>query len=101
MQQRTAAPSSAYESDFAQWAETQATALREGRFADLDVTNLTEEIDDPSNRKRDIVRSRLKQNFTVVMFGQITIDTEAGPVTSDTATKPTCARARSGSGKTS
>jgi hypothetical protein len=59
MQQRTAVPSTAYESDFARWAEAQAAALREGRFADLDLANLTEEIDDLSNRKRDAIRSRM------------------------------------------
>jgi hypothetical protein len=55
--QRTAA--AGYDSDFALWAEEQAASLREGRFADLDLANLIEEIDDLSNRKRDAIRSRL------------------------------------------
>jgi hypothetical protein len=57
--QRTAP--AGYDADFALWAEDQAAALREGRFADLDMAHLLEEIDDLSNRKRDAIRSRLKQ----------------------------------------
>jgi hypothetical protein len=56
MQQTAAA---GYDTDFALWAETQAAALREGRFADLDLPHLLEEIDDLSNRKRDALLSRL------------------------------------------
>jgi hypothetical protein len=57
--QRTA--SAAYDADFALWAEEQATALRQGRFADLDMPHLLEEIDDLSNRKRDAIRSQFKR----------------------------------------
>jgi hypothetical protein len=55
--QRTAP--AGYDSDFTLWAEEQAVALREGRFADLDMPHLLEEIDDLSNRKRDELLSRL------------------------------------------
>jgi hypothetical protein len=55
--QRTAP--AGYDSDFTLWAESQAAALREGRFADLDMPHLLEEIDDLSNRKRDELLSRL------------------------------------------
>jgi hypothetical protein len=61
MQQRTPAAATDYDGDFARWAEAQAAALREGRFADLDLAKLTEEIEDLSNRKQDEIRSRLKQ----------------------------------------
>ena len=57
--QATAVPG--YDGDFALWAEAQALALRASRWADLDVAHLAEEIDDLSNRKRDELRSRLKQ----------------------------------------
>jgi hypothetical protein len=57
--QRTAP--AGYDADFALWAEEQAAALREGRFTELDVPHLLEEIDDLSNRKRDAIRSRIKQ----------------------------------------
>jgi hypothetical protein len=56
--QRTAAPAG-YETDFALWAQSQATALRERRFDDLDLSNLIEEIDDLSKRDRDAIRSRM------------------------------------------
>jgi len=48
-----------YEADFALWAESQAAALRDGRFADLDLPNLSEEIDALGRRDRRELRSRL------------------------------------------
>jgi hypothetical protein len=60
--QRTAP--AGYEGDFALWAEAQTAALREGRWADLDVENLTEEIDGLTRRDRREIRSRL----TVLMM---------------------------------
>lgn len=55
---RTAA---SYDEDFALWAETQAAALREGRFADLDLENLGEEIDSLSRSDRRELLHRLTQ----------------------------------------
>jgi hypothetical protein len=55
------APTAGYEIDFALWAQTQAAALREGRFADLDLPHLLEEIDDLSGSLRREIRSRIKQ----------------------------------------
>src|SRR5450631_2923284 len=55
--QRTAP--AGYDDDFALWAEEQAAALREGRFSELDMPHLLEEIDDLSNRKRDALLSRM------------------------------------------
>jgi hypothetical protein len=60
MQQRTA-PAAGYETDFVLWAESQAVALRTGRFVDVDMANLLEEIDDLSGSIRREIRSRLKQ----------------------------------------
>jgi hypothetical protein len=57
--QRTA--TAGYDADFALWAEEQAAALREGRFADLDMAHLLEEIDDLSGSLRREIRSRLRQ----------------------------------------
>src|SRR5450631_979245 len=34
-----------YDTDFALWIEDQVAALRDGRFGDLDVTNLVEELE--------------------------------------------------------
>ena len=55
--QRTAA--AGYDTDFALWAESQAAALREGRFGDLDLANLIEEIDSLSRSDRRQLQSRL------------------------------------------
>jgi hypothetical protein len=48
-----------YESDFVRWAEEQAAALREGRFLDLDLPNLSEEIEALSRSDRRELGSRL------------------------------------------
>jgi hypothetical protein len=48
-----------YEADFALWAESQAAALRDGRFADLDLPNLSEEIDALGRRDRRELRARI------------------------------------------
>ena len=55
--QRTAA--AGYDTDYALWAESQAVALREGRFADPDLANLLEEIDSLSRSDRRQLQSRL------------------------------------------
>jgi hypothetical protein len=57
--QRTAA--AGYDTDFALWAESQAAALREGHFGELDMAHLLEEIDDLSGSLRREIRSRLRQ----------------------------------------
>jgi hypothetical protein len=54
---RRAAPAG-YDDDFALWAEEQAAALREGRFTELDLPRLLEEIDDLSGSIRREIRSR-------------------------------------------
>jgi hypothetical protein len=53
------AAAAGYEADFALWAESQAAALRDGRFLDLDVPNLAEEVEDLARRDRQELRSRL------------------------------------------
>jgi hypothetical protein len=59
MQQLT--ETAGYDTDFALWAETQAAALRERRFDDLDLENLSEEIDSLSRSDRREIRNRLTQ----------------------------------------
>jgi hypothetical protein len=51
------APAAGYDADFALWVQDQAAALRDGRFGDVDVANVVEELEAlvHSNR-RDIVR---------------------------------------------
>src|ERR1700722_8705792 len=48
-----------YESDFAAWAETNAELLRAGRFSEVDLENVAEEIGDLAKRQRHALRSRL------------------------------------------
>jgi hypothetical protein len=46
-----------YEEDFPLWAERQAALLRGGRFDELDLDNLIEEVEDLSRRERESVES--------------------------------------------
>ncbi len=48
-----------YEDDYVRWADEQAAALAEGRFADLDLVNLADEIGSLSGRDRRELVSRL------------------------------------------
>jgi hypothetical protein len=48
-----------YDLDFAQWAERNAQLLRSGRFADADIENIAEEIEDLAKSKRSALRSRI------------------------------------------
>jgi hypothetical protein len=49
-----------YETDVVAWAERQAEALRAGRFDELDLENLAEEIADVSRREADALESHLE-----------------------------------------
>jgi hypothetical protein len=49
-----------YEQDFCLWVEKASNLLRAGRFDDLDMENLLEEIEDMSNSQRRSLKSNLK-----------------------------------------
>jgi hypothetical protein len=49
-----------YEQDYSQWAETMADLLESGRFTELDLENLVEEVRDLSKRERDRLLSSLR-----------------------------------------
>jgi hypothetical protein len=49
-----------YEQDFGLWAEEMARLLAEGKFAELDIENLVEEVRDLSKRERDRLLSSLR-----------------------------------------
>jgi Domain of unknown function DUF29 len=49
-----------YEKDFPLWAERQAALLRAKRFAELDLENLIEEVEDLSRRERETVESHVE-----------------------------------------
>ena len=46
-----------YDEDFPLWAERQAALLRAGRFDELDLENLIEEVEDLSRRERESIES--------------------------------------------
>jgi hypothetical protein len=48
-----------YEQDYGLWAEQMADFLSAGRFAELDIDNLVEEVRDLSKRERDRLLSSL------------------------------------------
>jgi len=48
-----------YEDDAHAWALEQAALLKEGRFADLDLPNLADEVEDVANREYDKLESNL------------------------------------------
>jgi len=50
----------AHSSDFALWAIAQGRLLREGRFDELDIENLFDEVDDLGQARRSELRSRLE-----------------------------------------
>lgn len=49
-----------YEQDYSQWAETMADLLASGKFIELDIQNLVEEVRDLSKRERDRLLSSLR-----------------------------------------
>jgi hypothetical protein len=49
-----------YEQDFYAWAKAQADLLRAGRYADLDLEHLIDEVDDLGESLRRSVRSRIR-----------------------------------------
>jgi hypothetical protein len=49
-----------YEQDYGLWAEQMADLLSAGRFAELDIDNLVEEVRDLSKRERDRLLSSLR-----------------------------------------
>jgi hypothetical protein len=51
---------SIYQVDFYAWTQKQAALLREGRFNDLDVENLVEEIESLGRSEKRELESRLK-----------------------------------------
>ena len=52
-------PNKLYEQDYGAWAERQIELLRSGRFNDLDIDHLTEELADMGRSERNELESRL------------------------------------------
>jgi hypothetical protein len=49
-----------YEQDYGRWAEEMADLLAQGRFSELDIENLVEEVRDLSKRERDRLLSSIR-----------------------------------------
>jgi len=58
--ERDAPPVAGYDDDFVEWLAAQSAAIREGRWSDIDVENLTEEIDSLARSDKREIRSRLE-----------------------------------------
>ncbi|MBW4540625.1 MAG: DUF29 domain-containing protein [Myxacorys chilensis ATA2-1-KO14] len=59
-----------YDTDFNLWVQSQLQALREGRYEDLDLTHLLEEIEDLAKRDRQALESHLVVIFTHLLKWQ-------------------------------
>jgi hypothetical protein len=53
-----------YDSDFHLWSQTQASAIRDGRFSEIDLENVAEEIESLGISDRRAIRSRLEVLLT-------------------------------------
>jgi hypothetical protein len=53
-------PSTLYENDYYTWALTQAQTLRQGRFNELDLRNLAEEVEDMARHETRELENRLE-----------------------------------------
>src|SRR5690242_6255856 len=53
-------PATLYEDDFSAWASETARLLREGRFGEIDVEHVAEEIEGMANRDKRELMSRLR-----------------------------------------
>ena len=53
-----------YDSDFHLWSQTQAAAIRDGKFAEIDLENVAEEIESLGSSDRREIRSRLEVLLT-------------------------------------
>jgi hypothetical protein len=54
------APGPGYDEDFFAWTQHTAALLRSGRFAEIDVAHLAEEVEDMGRRDRRAVEGRLQ-----------------------------------------
>ncbi|MBE9170158.1 DUF29 domain-containing protein [Pleurocapsales cyanobacterium LEGE 06147] len=52
--------SSLYEEDYYRWIETTVNQLREGRLAEVDLANLSEELEDMGKSQKHAIKSNLR-----------------------------------------
>jgi Domain of unknown function DUF29 len=53
-----------YDSDFHLWSQTQAALIRDGKFTEIDLENVAEEIESLGRSDRRAIRSRLEMLLT-------------------------------------
>ena len=62
-----------YDTDFVEWADQTAALVRAGRFNEVDVENLAEEIEGLGKSERKAVRSQLRRMLMHLIKQQIRI----------------------------
>lgn len=67
-----------YDKDFVAWADQQALLLEQGRWSDLDLVNLIEEVRDLGNRHRDALDSHLTRLLMHLLKWQYQSDAKSG-----------------------
>jgi hypothetical protein len=56
-----------YDTDFVAWADEQARLLRERRFDQLDLDNLTEEVESLAGNHRDALQAQIQRLLTALL----------------------------------
>ncbi|MGF1603852.1 MAG: DUF29 domain-containing protein [Thermosynechococcaceae cyanobacterium] len=67
-----------YETDFVEWADQATALLKQGRFSELDIENLIEEVEDLGNRHRDALESQLTRLLMHLLKWQYQPDKRSG-----------------------
>jgi Domain of unknown function DUF29 len=67
-----------YDSDFHLWSQTQAAAIRKGKFAEIDLENVAEEIESLGLSDRRAIRSRLEVLLTHLLKWEFQRDKRNG-----------------------
>jgi hypothetical protein len=60
-----------YDTDFVEWAARTGDLLRQGRFAEVDLQNVAEEIEDLGKSERSAVRSQLRRMLVHLVKSRI------------------------------
>ena len=67
-----------YDSDFHLWSQTQAAAIRKGKFAEIDLENVAEEIESLGLSDKRAIRSRLEVLLTHLLKWEFQQDKRNG-----------------------
>lgn len=67
-----------YDKDFVAWADQQALLLEQGRWSELDLVSLVEEVGDLGNQHRDALESHLAWLLMHLLKWQYQSDAKSG-----------------------